>query len=68
MKAEVKIRKSVSGQELFSIQKKKNVQISLKKGSFTIFLETIKGLKSPKAEETVFTQQICILPQPIFTV
>lgn len=31
-------------------------------------LETVKGLKNYKAEKTVFTQQICILPQPIFIV
>lgn len=48
--------------------KKKKVQISLNKGGFTICLETVKKLKSSKAEETVFTQQICILPKPIFIV
>lgn len=57
----------MTGQELFSIKKKK-VQISLNKGGFTICLETVKKLKSSKAEETVFTQQICILPKPIFIV
>ena len=67
VKAEIKVRKSMTGQELFSIKKKK-VQISLNKGGFTICLETVKKLKSSKAEVTVFTQQICILPKPIFIV
>ena len=56
----------MTGQELFSIKKK--VQISLNKGGFTICPETVKKLKSSMAEETVFTQQICILPKPIFIV
>ena len=46
----------------------KKVQISLNNCLETICLETVKKLKSSNAEETVFTQQICILPKPIFIV
>ena len=51
----------VSARSRIIFYQKQKVQISLKKGSFTICLETVKGLKSPKAEETVFSQQMCIL-------
>lgn len=57
----------MAGQELFSIPPP-NVEISLNEGGFTICLETVKELKSSKAEETVFTQQMCILPKPKFIV
>lgn len=68
MKPEVKVRKSVSAMSRIIFHPKNVFKLHQRKKVLKFVLEIVMELKNSKAEEMVFTQQICFFSQPIFIV